>query len=88
MSLAALLVRRCCVYTSSTFIPSAAFLVDQFREALRDATAAMLAELRREADRAERASRISVRIAWTLGSLSATGLAGLAGFLLAGLGHG
>jgi len=66
----------------------AAFLVEQFREAVRDATATMLAELRQEAARAERASRISIRIAWTLGSLIAISLAGLGGFLLAGLGHG
>jgi len=66
----------------------AAFLVEQFREAVREASATMLAELRQEAARAERASRISVRIAWTLGSLIAISLAGLGGFLLAGLGHG
>jgi len=66
----------------------AAFLVEQFREAVRDATTAMLAELHRETAKAERASRAAIRIAWTLGSLGAIGLAGLAGFLLAGLGHG
>ena len=66
----------------------AAFLVEQFREAVRDATAAMLAELRQEAARAEKASRTATRIAWGLGSLAAIGLAGLGGVLLAGLGHG
>ncbi|HUB49141.1 MAG TPA: hypothetical protein VMB73_29565 [Acetobacteraceae bacterium] len=66
----------------------AAFLAQQFREAVREVTAAMLADLRQEAARAERASRIAVRIAWTFGSLSAAGLAGRGGFLLAGLGHG
>ena len=66
----------------------AAFLVEQFREAVRDATTAMLAELHRETAKAERASRAAIRIAWTLGSLGAIGLAGLAGFLLAGFGHG
>ena len=33
----------------------ARFMVEQFREAVRDSTAVMLAELRREIDRAERA---------------------------------
>jgi hypothetical protein len=66
----------------------AAFLVEQFREAVRDATTAMLAELHRETAKAERASRAAVRIAWTLGSLGAIGIAGVAGFMLAGLGHG
>jgi len=66
----------------------AVFLVEQFREAVREATATMLAELRQETARAERASRTAARIAWTVGSLGAIGLAGLGGFLLAGLGHG
>lgn len=66
----------------------ATFLVEQFREAVREATTVMLAELHRETAKAERASRAAIRIAWTLGSLGAIGLAGLAGFLLAGLGHG
>lgn len=67
---------------------AATFLVAQFQEAVREAGEQLLAELRQETARAERASRISVRIAWTLGSLSAIGLAGLGGFLLAGLWHG
>lgn len=66
----------------------AAFQVDQFREVVRKAGDGLLAELRQETARAERATRISVRIAWTLGSLSAIGLAGFGGFLLAGLWHG
>jgi hypothetical protein len=36
----------------------AAFLVEQFREAVQDATATMLAELRKETAKAERTSRI------------------------------
>ena len=65
----------------------AAFLAEQFRAAVREASATMLAELRQETARAERASRIAIRIAWILGSLGAVSLAGLGGFLLAGLGH-
>jgi hypothetical protein len=66
----------------------ASFLVERFREVVRDATAMMLAELHRETVRAERASRTAVRIAWALGSAGAIALAGFAGFLLAGLGYG
>jgi hypothetical protein len=65
----------------------ATFLVEQFREVARDATAAMLAELHRETATAEQASRTPIRIAWALGSAGAIALAGFAGFLLAGLGH-
>ena len=64
------------------------FLVEQFREVVRETTAAMLAELHRETAKAERASRVAIRIAWALGSVGAIALAGFAGFLLAGLGHG
>ena len=64
-----------------------AFVIEQFREAVGEATTTMLAQLRQETARAERASRIAIRIAWTLGSLCAVSLAGVGGFLLAGLGH-
>lgn len=75
--------------TAETIInQGAAFVVEQFREAVQGVTATMLAELRRETARAERASRTAARIAWALGGLGAVGLAGLCGFLLAGLGHG
>lgn len=67
---------------------AATFLVAQFQEAVHEAGDQLLAELRQETARAERASRTAVRIAWTIGSLSAIGLAGLGGFLLAGLWHG
>jgi hypothetical protein len=66
----------------------ASFLIGQFREVAREATATMLAELHRETAKAERASRTAVRIAWTLGSAGAIALAGFAGFLLACFGHG
>ena len=63
----------------------AAFIVGQFRETVREATAAMLAELRQETIRAEHASRMAVRAAWVAGSVGAIALAGIAGVLLAGL---
>jgi hypothetical protein len=66
----------------------ASFLVEQFREVVREATAMMLADLHREIAKAERASRTAVRIAWALSSAGAIALAGFAGFLLAGFGHG
>jgi hypothetical protein len=45
------------------------FLVEQFREVAREATATMLTELRRETARAERASAIAVRLVWAFWSL-------------------
>jgi CHASE3 domain sensor protein len=65
----------------------ATFLVEQFREVAREATAAMLVELHRETAKADRACRTAIRIAWALGSAGVIVLAGFAGFLLAGLGH-
>lgn len=64
----------------------AAFMVEQFRGSVHDATATMLAELRAETARATRASRLASRIAWGAAILAAIGLAGLGGFLLAALG--
>jgi len=66
----------------------AAFLVEQFREIVREATVTMLAELRQETARTTRASHLATRIAWGLAGLAAIGLAGLGGFLLSTLGHG
>ena len=66
----------------------AAFMVEQFGEAVRGATAAMLAELRQETARAERAGRVAVRAAWGTGCVGAVALAGVAGVVVAGLRHG
>jgi CHASE3 domain sensor protein len=66
----------------------ASFLVEQFREIARETTAAMVAELRQEAAKAKRASHTATVIVWALGSLGVIALAGFAGFLLAGIGHG
>ncbi len=66
----------------------ASFLVEQFREVAREATAAMLAELRREIAKTKEANSTAIHAVWALSSLGAIALAGLAGFLLAGLGHG
>jgi hypothetical protein len=65
----------------------ATFLVEQFREAVHDATVTMLAELRQEVVKAERASRTASRAVWVAGCFSAAGLSALAGFVVAGLGH-
>lgn len=74
--------------TAETVISQGAvFLVEQFRETVRDATGTMLAELRKEAARTTRASRLAVRIAWGLASLAAIVLAWVGGFLLATFGH-
>ena len=61
---------------------------DQLREAATELSASVLRELRPEVAKAEAAVRLSVRIAWVTGSVGAIALAGLAGFLFAGLGHG
>jgi len=66
----------------------ASFLVEQFREVAREATAVILIELRQETAKAERASRAAIHVAWALGGVGAIALAGFIGFLLAGLGHG
>jgi hypothetical protein len=66
----------------------AAFIVGQFRETVREATATMLAELRQETIRAEHASRMAVRAAWVAGSIGAIVLAGIAGVFLADWHHG
>lgn len=74
--------------TGETVISQGAiFLVEQFREVVREAGADLLAQVRQEIARAERASRTAVRIAWMIGGLGMLVLAGMGGFLLAGLGH-
>jgi len=66
----------------------ASFLVEQFREVAREATAVILIELRQETAKAERMSRTAIHIVWVLSGVGAIALAGFIGFLLAGLGHG
>lgn len=66
----------------------AAFVVEQFRETVREATVTALAELRREAASAAHANRLATRVAWGLVCLAASALAGAGGFLLATLGRG
>ena len=61
---------------------------DQLRETAAEISAAILKDLRPEVTKAETAARLSVRMAWVTGSIGAIALAGFAGFLLAGLGHG
>ena len=57
---------------------------ERLRTAVEDATSAVLAQVHQNAARAERASRIAVRIAWAMGGVGTVALAGIAGFLLAG----
>ena len=64
------------------------FLVEQFREVAKEATATMLIELRRETAKAERATAIALRLAWAFASLGAIVFAAFAGFLLAGFVRG
>jgi hypothetical protein len=61
---------------------------EQLRETAAEISASILKDLRPEVLNAEVAARVSVRMAWLTGSVGAIALAGLAGFLLAGLGRG
>ena len=61
---------------------------DQLRETATEISASILKELRPEVTRAEAAAKLSVRMAWVAGSVGAIAVAGLAEFMLAGLGHG
>jgi hypothetical protein len=61
---------------------------EQLRETAAEISSSILKDLRPEVLKAETAARVSVRMAWLTGSVGAIALAGLAGFLLAGLGHG
>jgi len=59
---------------------------ERLRAAVEEATSALLVQVRQNAARAERASRVALRIAWVVGGLGTIALAGTAGFLLAGFG--
>jgi len=59
----------------------------RIKEAGQEAAAAVLASLRQETAKAERASRLSVRVAWTTAVIGLAILSGLGGMTLAGLGH-
>jgi CHASE3 domain sensor protein len=61
---------------------------EQLRDTAAEISASILKDLRPEVMKAEAAARLSLRMAWVTGSLGAVALAGLAGFLLAGLGYG
>jgi hypothetical protein len=61
---------------------------EQLRETAAEISASILKDLRPEVLKAQAAARVSVRMAWLTGSFGAIALAGLTGFLLAGLGRG
>ena len=61
---------------------------ERLRAAADEAGGTLLVQIRDEVARAERASRTVVRVAWVTGAVGAVALAGCAGFLLAGFGHG
>lgn len=74
--------------SAAAFVTDAAkWSAEQLREAATEISTAVLRELRPELAKAEAAARLSVRMAWLTGSMGAIAIAGLAGFLLAGLGH-
>jgi len=59
---------------------------ERLRTAVEQAASALLVQVRQNAARAERASRIAVCIAWVMGGVVVIALAGIVGFLLAGFG--
>lgn len=74
---------------AATFVTRAGeWSAERLRTAADEAGSALLLQVRQEVARAERASRTAVRVAWITGAMGAVALAGFAGFLLAGLGHG
>jgi hypothetical protein len=66
----------------------ATYLVEQFHATAREVTAAMLVELRRETMRTGHARRTAIIAAWIAVGASASVIAGVAGFALAGMGLG
>lgn len=56
---------------------------ERLKGAAAEASAIMLADVRREAARAEQASRMAIRAAWIIAGVSAVAMAGAAGFVLA-----
>jgi len=59
----------------------------RLKAATEEAGSALLVQLQRETAKAERASRLAIGVAWAITGMSAIALAGVAGFILAGLGH-
>ncbi len=64
---------------------AADWLGARFKETAQEATAEMLAEMRKETARAEKASRVTVRAAHGSGIIGAGALSAILGFGLAGL---
>ena len=61
------------------------WLTTKFKEVAQEATAGMLAELRQETAKAEAASRVAVRAAWTVGTIGAAAGSLMVGYGIAGL---
>lgn len=58
---------------------------DQLRDATAEISSSILKEVCPMAAKAEAAARLSVRMVWVMGSISAVAMAAIAGFLLGGL---
>lgn len=61
------------------------WLTTKFKEVAQEATAEMLAELRQETAKAEAASRVAMRAAWTVGAIGAAAASLMVGYGIAGL---
>jgi hypothetical protein len=59
---------------------------ERLRTAAEAAASTLLAQVGQDSARAERASRVAVRIAWIMSSVGVIAMAGVAGFVLAGFG--
>ena len=59
---------------------------ERLRTAADEMGNALLGKIQQEVAKAERASRTAVQVAWLIGGVGATALAGAAGFLIGGLG--
>ncbi|MDA8253278.1 MAG: hypothetical protein M0Z28_29475 [Rhodospirillales bacterium] len=70
---------------SALITEAGAWSADHLRAAAAEVSASILTELRTDVAKAEAAARLSVRTAWTVGSIGAVALAGMTGFWLAGL---
>jgi hypothetical protein len=61
---------------------------ERLRIAADEVGSLLLSEVRQEVNRAERASRSTVRVAWLIITAATVTLAGVIGFIAAGLGYG
>jgi hypothetical protein len=73
---------------AATFVTRAGeWSAERLQATADEAGGALLRQIREEVAKAERASRVALRITWVSGAVGAVAPAGIAGFLLACFGH-